>query len=141
MKIAQETTFPEGAEEQYPGTSSMRKTIVIYSPDMNFCFSLSSFFQDRYNVVTTTDPDLLSILTSPESTSLVILDDEPTGRMIERLISLKRDKEHLPVMMLYVYGPRGVEMDKAVRQHVNAVFYKPFSVHEMTQRIEDLIGL
>jgi hypothetical protein len=43
-------------------------------------------------------------------------------------------------MILYVYGPRGDELDKAVRHHVDAVFYKPFSVHEMTKRIEDLIG-
>jgi DNA-binding response OmpR family regulator len=122
-------------------TTVRKKTIMIYSPDMNFCFSLSTFFQNRYNVVTTTDPAFLSTLVSVQPTDLVIIDDEPSGRMIERLQEMRRSPRYLPVMMLYVYGPRGGELDKAVRHHVDAVFYKPFSVHEMTKRIEDLIGV
>ena len=117
-----------------------KRTILIYSPDMNFCFSLSSLFQDRYNVITTTDPDLLSLLAGIRSASLVMIDDEPSGRMIERLRELRTISPGVPVMMLYVYGPRGGEMDQAVRDHVNAVFYKPMNVHEVSRSIEDLIG-
>ena len=42
-----------------PGAQETKRTILIYSPDLNFCFSLSMLFQDRYSVVTTTNPGML----------------------------------------------------------------------------------
>jgi hypothetical protein len=114
--------------------------ILIYSPDMNFCFSLSSFFQDRYDVITTTDPELLGPLATIRSTRLVVVDEEPSRSMIERLRDLRRQNKAIPLMMLYVYGPRGGELDRTVREHVDTVLYKPLNINDISRSIEELIG-
>ena len=122
------------------GTLKEKRTILIYSPDLNLSFSLSSFFQDRFKVVTTTDPELLEVVALNRHIDLVMIDAEPSGRLIERLQELRRSTGHLPVLMLYVYGPRGGEMDKAVRHYVDAILYKPFDVRDVSRRIEELLG-
>ncbi len=127
----------ENVKTRVPGQKPM---ILIYSPDMNFCFSLSSFFQDRYDVITTTDPDLLESLAAIRSASLVVIDAEPSRRLIERLRELRRVNGSLPLMMLYVYGPGGGELDRTIRDHVNVVLYKPLNINEISRSIEELIG-
>jgi len=117
-----------------------KRTILIYSPDMNFCFSLAGFFQDRYDVITTTDPKLLGPLSMIRSASLVIVDEEPSIGTIERLRELRTINSRMPVIMLYVFDPRGGEMEKAVRDLVNLVFYKPLNVHEVSGSVRELIG-
>jgi len=52
-----------------------KKTILIYSPDLNFCFSLSMLFQNRYNVSTTTNLGMLETFLANYSADLVMIDD------------------------------------------------------------------
>jgi hypothetical protein len=47
-----------------------KKTILLYSPDLNFCFSLSMLFQDRFNVITTTNLGMLDKLVADYSADL-----------------------------------------------------------------------
>jgi hypothetical protein len=114
--------------------------ILIYSPDMNFCFSMSSFFQDHYDVITTADPELLKSLAVIRSARLLVIDDEPSQCMIDRLMEIRRVNHSLRLMILYVYGPRGGDLDKMVRDHVDTVLYKPLDIHEISRGIEELIG-
>ena len=116
-----------------------KRTILIYSPDLNFCFSLSMLFQDRYNVVTTTNIGILDTSVSNSSADLVIIDAVPSEKMIERLDSMKGANKQLPVIMLYVYNARDVRLDKSIREHVDSVFYKPFEVSAVSKRIEELL--
>ena len=135
------TQADKGKQEQSPGMGmdEKKKTILIYSPDLNFCFSLSMLFQDRYNVVTTTNPGMLEAFVGNYSADLVIVDAVPTERMIERLNGLKGLNQSLPIIMLYVYNSRDVSLDKVAREHVDSVFYKPFEVGAVSKRIEELL--
>ena len=116
-----------------------KKTILIYSQDLNFCFSLSTVFQDRYNVITTTDPDFLDSFTTHYTADLIVVDSDPSKKMISRFQAMKQRNENIPILVLYVYSPKGVEMDRAIRQHVDAVLYKPFDVDAITERIQQLL--
>ncbi len=135
------TQADKGKREQIHGTGvdEKKKTILIYSPDLNFCFSLSMLFQDRYTVVTTTNPGMLEAFVGNYSADLVIVDAVPTERMIERLNSLKGLNRNLPIIMLYVYNSRDVGLDKIAREQVDSVFYKPFEVGVVSKRIEELL--
>ncbi len=115
-----------------------KRTILLYSPDLSFCFSLSTVFQDRYNVVTTTDPDFLDSFTTHYTADLVVVDADPSSKMLSRFQEMKKKNVNIPILVLYVYSPRGVEMDRAIRQHVDAVLYKPFDVDAITERIQQL---
>ena len=116
-----------------------KRTILIYSPDLNFCFSLFMLFQDRYNVVTTTNPGMLETFVTNYSAALVIIDATPSQKMIDRLARMKHANMHLPVIMLYVYSQKDVGLDREVRNHVDSVFYKPFDVGAVSKRIEELL--
>jgi DNA-binding response OmpR family regulator len=116
-----------------------KKTILIYSPDLNFCFSLSMLFQDRYNVVTTTSAAMLETFVTSYAPSLLILDASPTEKMLERLRAVKHVSATLPIIMLYVFSPKESSLEKDVRSEVDAVFYKPFDLSAVSKRISELL--
>jgi DNA-binding response OmpR family regulator len=116
-----------------------KKTIVICSPDLSFCFCLSTFLQDRYTVLTTTNSGLLENFAQHFSINLVLVDAEPSAKIIEQVQNLKKMVQGLPILMVYVYRPRAVDLDNAIRKHIDGVMYKPFDVHGMSERIEKLL--
>jgi DNA-binding NtrC family response regulator len=134
-------TIPAQIRKPVPETEveGGKKTILIYSPDLNFCFSLSMLFQDRYNVITTTSIGSVDKFVADYSADLVLIDAVPSDKLLERIDLLKQIKQDLPMILLYVYNARDVELDKAIRAHVSAVFYKPFEVSAVSQRIQDLL--
>ena len=134
MKYAEKKhATPDDVEER-------KRTILIYSPDLNFCFSLSTVFQDRYNVVTTTDPEFLDTFTTHYTVDLVVVDSDPSSKMISRFQKMKMSNVNIPILVLYVYSSKGVEMDRAVRRYVDGVLYKPFDVDAITDRIQQLLS-
>lgn len=130
-------------EKDIPSSDRMvderKKTILIYSPDLNFCFSLSILFQDRFSVITTTNADMLETFVAHYSADLVIVDAAPSDDIIEKLDALKRLNKSLPILVLYVYSPKEVQLDRMIRGHVDSVFYKPFDVSAVSKRIEELL--
>ena len=82
------------------GEEVPKKSILIYSPDLNFCFSLSMLFQDRFNVSTTTNLSMLETFVANYSADLVMIDAVPSARIIERLAGLREAGHQIPVIML-----------------------------------------
>ena len=126
----------------FPGLQSeeTKKTILIYSPDLNFCFSLSMLFQDQYNVVTTTDIDMIGTMGINYSAGLLIVDAVPSEKLIGQLRELRATRPHLPVIILYVYSAKETCLDRTIREHVDSVFYKPFEIAAVTRRVEELLS-
>ena len=120
-------------------TVDARKTILIFSPDLNLCFSLSMLFQDRFHVVTTTNLSAVESLAAGHSPDLMIADAVPSERLIEKLDALQTGSFRLPIILLYVYNARDVALDSAVRSHVDSVFYKPVEISAVSRRIEELL--
>jgi DNA-binding response OmpR family regulator len=118
-----------------------KKTIIIYSPDLNFCFSLSMVFQDRYNVITTTNMGMLEKFVAIYSADLVIVDAVPTDSLIGRIEALRASKQNLPIIILYVYTPKDVALDRSIRPHVDSVFYKPFEISAISKRIDEILAV
>lgn len=118
-----------------------KKTIIIYSPDLNFCFSLSMVFQDRYNVITTTNMGMLEKFVAIYSADLVIVDAVPTDSLIGRIDALRASKQNLPVIILYVYTPKDMALDRTIRAHVDSVFYKPFEINAVSKRIDEILAV
>ncbi|MEK7671687.1 MAG: hypothetical protein AAB344_05655 [Bacteroidota bacterium] len=116
-----------------------KKTVLIYSPDLNFCFSLSMLFQDRYNVITTTSSSMLEELVRNYAASLLIVDASPTEKLLGLLHHVKELNKQLPIIMLYVYSPKEAHLDRAARSEVDSVFYKPFDLTAMSKRINELL--
>lgn len=126
---------------ELPAVDEKKKTILIYSPDLNFCFSLSMLFQNKFNVITTTNPSTLESFAMHYSANLLIVDASPSAKMREQLHSLRELNQDLPVIMLYVYSAKEALLDADVRQEVDSVFYKPFDLTAVSKRINDLLSL
>jgi DNA-binding NtrC family response regulator len=116
-----------------------KKTILVFSPDLNLCFSLSLLFQDRYHVVTTTSLDAVSTLVAEHRAELVIIDAVPSARLIASLDAIRGDRGNVSVVMLYVYDARLTSLDRAIRDHVDTIFYKPVDIAAVSQRIQELL--
>ncbi len=139
MQVPAEASKGKQTQPLVSEEDGTKKTILIYSPDLNFCFSLSMLFQNRYNVSTTTNLGMLETFLANYSADLVMIDAIPSPKIIQTLEGLKELKRHLPIIMLYVYNSKDVEMDKAIRGHVDSVFYKPFDISVVSKRIEELL--
>ena len=139
MQVPAEASKGKQVQSLATEEDGAKKTILIYSPDLNFCFSLSMLFQNRYNVSTTTNLGMLETFLANYSADLVLIDAFPSGKIIQTLEGLKELKRHLAIIMLYVYNSKEVGMDKAIRGHVDSVFYKPFDIGAVSKRIEELL--
>lgn len=125
------------ASEGEPGET--KKTIILYSPDLNFCFSLSMLFQDRFNVITTTNLGMLDRLVLDYSADLALVDAVPSPKLIERLEGMRSLSPKLPIILLYVYNSKEMNLDRSIREHVDSVFYKPLEIAPISRRIEELL--
>jgi DNA-binding response OmpR family regulator len=122
---------PSGREEQ--------QSIVLYSPDMDYCMSLRLLFQDRYNMITTTDVNMLVTIVNAFQPDLVIIDALPTQRMRRRVELMKRGNADMRVMFFYTQRISDQEVHEFIRNSVDAVFSKPVDLVEITERIRELI--
>ena len=130
-----------GRDPEVKGSAGKgRKTILIFSPDLNLCFSLSSLFQDRYHAVTTTNIATFERLATCFGADLAIVDEDPSDSLIKRLEILGGGSPRIPVIMLYVYNERDGALDCAIRSRVDSVFYKPVEISIVSKRIDEILA-
>jgi hypothetical protein len=130
---------PDTDVESPAGKEIERKTILIFSPDLNLCFSLSSLFQDRYHAVTTTNIATFERLATCFGADLAIVDGDPSDCLVGRLEALGTGCPKIPVIMLYVYNGKDVALDRAIRDRVDSVFYKPVEISLVSKRIDEIL--
>jgi DNA-binding NtrC family response regulator len=118
-----------------------KKTILIVSPDPNFCLSLSMLFGDRYGVVTASSLSGLQERIEASGIDLILVDEGPSRSVVDRIEGLTKLNPDVPVIVLYVYSPRDVDLDMELRKAVDSVFYKPFEISSVSRRIDDLLSV
>lgn len=135
------TMLPDNAPSAERGArdAMQKKTVLVYSADLNFCFSLSMVLQNKYNVITTTNCAMMEKFASDYSAQLAIVDAPPSEHLIECLQAVRKQNERLPIILLYVYSPRDAALDNAIRREATSVFYKPFDLTAMSKRITELL--
>ena len=126
-----------------PGTFAenvpVRKTVLIFSPDLNFSFSLSMALQERYHVVTTSNSSMLESLACTNAADIVILDTIPSIEVERQIDALKSHRPGIHVILTYVYDARDVAFDRSIRGHAEGVLYKPFEVDSILAEVEQLL--
>lgn len=119
-------------------TYPRRNTIILYSPDIDFCVSFQMLLEDRYNVVTTTDLDMILMLVNTFHPDLLIADVAPTKRMCERFEMIKSQEPTTRIMMFYASFPDQTLLSK-IHNTVDALYSKPIDVAEVTHRIREIL--
>ena len=138
MGTVQDNSDVRVAEQQ---GSEGRKTILIVSPDPNFCLSLSMLFGDRYRVLTASSLSVLQEGMEARRIDLILVDEGPSRKMVERIDAFRRLNPTLPIIILYVYSPKDVDLDSDLRKTADSVFYKPFEIGTVSKRVDDLLSV
>ena len=115
-------------------------TVLLYSPDIDFCASFRFLFQDRYNVVTITDPKMLLGTVHELNPALVIVDSAITELMRHRFEIMKCENPHIRIMLLYAVHFNDNRIREDIRHSVDAAFSKPIDLSELTASMGALMS-
>ena len=115
------------------------KSTLFYSPDLNLCVSLLMFFNDKYSVTTTTDLDTLENIIRSSSFDLLVIDAEPNDKIEKLCKKLKESDLHIPIILTYVYTIKYRDKESLLKNFIDAIFYKPIDLFEVSQKIDRLM--
>ena len=116
------TTGPEGTGHRNA------KTIVMYSPDVSLCMSLTLYFQVEYTIVTTTDSNAIPTLVERYHPSLVIVDALPTSWFLQLFDTWKGAHPAPRVMLFRVWRYEDRKREAAIHKSIDYVVYKPLDI-------------
>ena len=128
-----------GKHPQVIDAGKTNLSILLYSPDMDFCMSLRLLFQNRYIVRTTTDPPMLLLMMKEFEPELVIVDGLPTARMKQWLERIREENPRARIMYFYVPHFEDQAMRHYICSAVDAVFSKPVDLEDVTKSVDRLV--
>jgi len=117
-----------------------RQTVLFYSPDVDFCVSMRLLFQDRYHIVTISDPEMVLTAVREFHPYLMIADSAPTKTMQQRFEVIKRENPRIHIMSFY--APQfnaGLDARNNFRC-VDAAFSKPIDLAEVTKSMSEMLA-
>jgi DNA-binding NtrC family response regulator len=115
------------------------KKVLFYSPDFSLCYSLLIYLQDKYNVTSSTDFNVLSSLSENGDFDLFIIDSEPNSKLEKLCSTIKKSSPNLKIVLTYVYSKKNSAAENRIRDYISTVFYKPFDLTDITKTIPDII--
>lgn len=118
----------------------MMGNILFVSPDLNLCASLLMYFYDKYSVTTTTDAGNVEKILGTGSYDLLVMDAEPDERINKLLADIRKTEGHPIAILTYVYQKKYGEAEESAKSNVDAVFYKPYDLEEVSKKIEALLA-
>ena len=120
-----------------PGRNT--KTIVIYGTSMDLCMSLQVLFEDQYNMLIATDPEMLIMLVKAFEPDLVITDAVPSLCMRKCFETIRRECPNLRIILFTSSRIDDYSNVNNLHSLIDLVFYKPISSVELTRSIQSLI--
>jgi DNA-binding response OmpR family regulator len=97
------------------------------------------YWQNDYNVTTTTNIDILEIISNKVSFDLIIVDAEPSAQIESFCKRLRENDSEVPLILTFVYQHNLKEFDNRIRKYTNTIFYKPFDLNDITKKLSALI--
>ena len=115
------------------------KTILFYSKDFNLCLSLLVYLQNKFNVITTTDFEVLNKIAIASHPDLLFLDIDPSKKVEDFCENFNTNNGNIHVIITYVYKSNLKLIDKKIRENVSSVFYKPYDLDEISEKVSSLL--
>jgi DNA-binding response OmpR family regulator len=118
-----------------------RKRIVILSSDATLGLSLSLFFENVYNVVSTSEGEVVEKALESNMIDLLIVDVGLFDTDLLNLVgSIRKKNSDLPVIVMYVYQEKIRKLEDTLRSQVNMIFYKPVDLSQVSNEIRMLLA-
>lgn len=128
MRVGVRANDPQTEGASAGVREQIMRTIVMYSPDVDLCMSLTLYFQDKYVVVTTTDGNTLPTLVDTYHPSLVIADALPTSWILKLFDSWKEMYPETRVMLFRVWRYDDRKREEEIHKSIDFVLYKPIDI-------------
>jgi DNA-binding response OmpR family regulator len=120
---------------------AMKKRIVILSSDATLGLSLSLFFENVYNVISTSEGEVVEKALESDMIDLLIIDIGLFDTDLLTLVGAVRNKNaDLPVIVMYVYQEKIRKLEDKLRSQVNMIFYKPVDLSQVSNEIRVLLA-
>ncbi len=115
------------------------KAIVMYSPDVDLCMSLTLYFQDKYVIVSTTDGNTLPALVEMYRPFLVIADALPTSWFLGLFDTWKEVYPGLRVMLFRVWRYEDRKREATIHKSIDHVIYKPIDIDSVARIVSGIV--
>jgi DNA-binding NtrC family response regulator len=115
------------------------KKVLFYSPDFSLCYSLLIYLQDKFNVTSSTDFNVINSLAKKSEFDLLIIDSEPDQKLEKLCSDIKKSSPNVKIILTYVYSNKTSAAEKRIRDYISTIFYKPFDLADITKSIPDII--
>lgn len=116
------------------------KNILFYSPDLSMCASWVMLLYDRYAVTTTTKFENIKNILLSNDFDMVVFDAEPNIRLEELINEFDSAERRVSVILTYVFTNDVKMIENKIRSKVEAIFYKPIDLSEVTKKIDFLLS-
>lgn len=116
------------------------KKVLFYSPDFSLCYSLLVYLQDRYDVTSSTDINVLKSLSQNSYFDLLVIDSEPDYKVEELCYQIKSSNPDLKIILTYVYDKKMNLAENRVKKIITGVLYKPFDLSEFAKFLPSVIS-
>ena len=97
-----ETLYPRcgDADTRNPIGEITRKTIVVYSPSMDFCVSMRILLENQCAVFTTTDSQLFLTFARTIRPDFLIVDAYPSSQLRKCFEMVKREQPRIGILLI-----------------------------------------
>jgi hypothetical protein len=123
-----------------PAEGASRRTVLFYSPDIDFCVSMRLLFQDRYHVVTVSDPEMVVVAAREFQPYLMVVDSPPTKSMTGRFEQIKREFPKTQIISFYAPQFNRATESRSTFPWVDAAFTKPIDLAEVTKHMSEMMS-
>jgi len=116
--------------------NKMQKRILFYSYDFSYGLSLLMFFSDNYYVTSTTDLDSIPKMFSKNKYDLILIDEEPTDKVLSLCKYLKEKNPNLIIILTCAYKLKdNHKNNKLINKSIDFIFYKPVDLLEISKAL------
>ncbi|MFN0157139.1 MAG: hypothetical protein ACKVRP_03595 [Bacteroidota bacterium] len=125
-------------EKKIQDSGVRKNAIIMYSPDVDLCMSLTLYFQEKYIIITTTDGNTLPALVEMYHPLLVIVDALPTSWILDLFDGWKKVNPAMSIMLFRVWRYEDRKREATIHQSIDYVAYKPIDIAYVARIVNTL---
>jgi len=115
------------------------KNILFHSVDFSLCYSFLMLLEDKFRVTTSTNLDKIPKIADSCKFEALIIDAEPNKKVQNIILHIKKNNPDLQIIMTYVFSPKLNEYENNLRNVISAVFYKPYDLNEVANKLNSIV--
>lgn len=136
----QSADIPCERQEPSQRVTTCLKRVLIFSPDADLARFLVMNLEDRYQIIREHHLDSFAHAIKGIHPDLVLIDLYTFSDDIVKQLDIVHEMHGaVPVIILRAYMPLTPEINHALEDLTDVIFYKPVNVELITQAIEDLL--